>query len=115
ADDRVDFSAQIRPILSENCFHCHGPDSGSREADLRLDVRESAVASAIVPGQPDESELIRRITSSDESERMPPADSDRSLSPEQIDLLSRWVAEGANYESHWSFIPPTKPQLPQLP
>jgi hypothetical protein len=112
ADEALDFNEQVRPILSENCFHCHGPDAAAREADLRLDVRDSAIEGAIVPGDADESELIRRITSSDHSDRMPPADSARSLSPEQIALLTRWVEQGAEYQSHWSFIPPTKPNLP---
>jgi mono/diheme cytochrome c family protein len=112
ADDAIDFNEQIRPILSENCFHCHGPDAAAREADLRLDVRDAAIEWAIVPGKADESEVIRRITSTDATERMPPADSARSLSAEQIDLLTRWVAQGAEYQSHWSFISPTKPDLP---
>jgi hypothetical protein len=109
----LSFNRDIRPILSENCFHCHGPDGNRREAELRLDVRESAVeALAWVPGQPDQSEAIRRIFAADPDDRMPPADSHRSLTDAQKALVKRWVAEGAGYEAHWSYVPPRRPALP---
>ncbi|QDV39080.1 DUF1553 domain-containing protein [Tautonia plasticadhaerens] len=110
-EDRVDFRSQIRPILSDACFHCHGPDAGHREAGLRLDVPEGAFgetasgALPVVPGEPDESELVWRITADDEFSVMPPPDSGRSLTREQIDLLTRWVEQGADWERHWSFSP----------
>jgi mono/diheme cytochrome c family protein/outer membrane murein-binding lipoprotein Lpp len=112
------FSRDVRPILSQNCFQCHGQDEAHRGAGLRLDEREHALAEgesglpAIVPGHPDESEMIARITAEDEGLRMPPADSHKTLTAAQIDVLTRWVAEGAEYEPHWSFIPPEQPSPP---
>ena len=107
------FNRDIRPILSENCFPCHGQDAGRRKADLRLDVRESAVeAGAIVPGDPTASALVERVMSEDDSERMPPPKSNRVLTKEQKELLTRWVAQGAKYQAHWAFIPPVRPALP---
>src|SRR5438477_12492764 len=92
----VEFNRDIRPILSENCFKCHGPDKNQRKADLRLDVREIAVeAEAIVPGKPEASEAIRRIFETDEDERMPPLKANRTLTEAQKQTLKRWVAEGA--------------------
>ena len=112
----ITFNRDIRPILSENCFQCHGPDKNRRKADLRLDVREVAVeALAIVPGKPDESDAIRRIFDNDPEERMPPADSPRTLTDAQKQLLKRWVAEGATYEPHWAYVAPVRPALPALP
>ncbi len=111
----VTYNRDIRPILSENCFACHGPDANKRAAELRLDVRDEAVSkSALVPGKPDESSLIRRILSTDPSEMMPPSESHKSLSPRQKELLKTWIAEGAEYQGHWSFLPPAKPDLPQV-
>jgi hypothetical protein len=120
ADDvPLEFNRDVRPILSENCFACHGFDAAAREADLRLDVAESALEdrggyAALVPGDLEASEAWRRITSDDESEVMPPVDSHRELSAEQKEILRRWIAEGAEYEKHWSFIPPVKAELPQV-
>ncbi len=113
----VDFDRDIRPILSNNCFKCHGPDAGERKADLRLDTKAGALARledhfAIVPGKPDESELLRRITTADADERMPPADSGKTLTPEQIELVKRWIAEGAAWGTHWAFVAPQRPQVP---
>lgn len=108
------FSRDIRPILSQNCFLCHGQDETRRGGGLRLDDREHALAEldsgshAIVPGNLEESELIARITAEDEALRMPPIDSHKILTPEQIELLKRWIAAGAEFEPHWSFIPPQK-------
>lgn len=119
SERKLDFNRDIRPILSENCFHCHGFDENTRQADLRLDEAESAFADrdgvpAIVPGEPESSELWRRITSEDEAERMPPPDSHRVLKPEQKELLRRWIKQGAPYAKHWSFIPPVKAPLPEI-
>lgn len=107
AQDRVQFNRDVRPILSDKCFHCHGPDAKKREADLRLDIREAAVKTgAIAPGKPDQSELVRRILSDDPDERMPPAAAKLGhLSEREADTLRRWIEQGAEYENHWSFIP----------
>jgi hypothetical protein len=110
-----DFRFEIRPILSKNCFACHGPDEAHRQADLRLDERDAAVDfGAIVPGQPDESELIRRILSTDPDEQMPPADSGRKLTSEEIEKIKLWVAEGADYSRHWSYEPPQRREPPKV-
>ncbi|MDB4632432.1 PSD1 and planctomycete cytochrome C domain-containing protein, partial [bacterium] len=110
--DPVDFQRQIRPILAELCFECHGPDEAARKANLRLDEREGALASAIVPGKPLESELIRRVRSSAPDVVMPPAEHQNALNPNQITLLERWIAEGAPYTKHWAFIAPSKAPTP---
>ena len=113
--DPVDFNRDIRPILSENCFYCHGQDAAKRQADLRLDVREAAVdAGAVVPGEPGASTLLERIHSSDADVLMPPPDSNRRLSEEQKRLLEQWIAEGGDYESHWAFVAPVRPPLPSV-
>jgi hypothetical protein len=119
APSRVEFNRDIRPILSDNCFYCHGPDPKHREADLRLDLRDAATAerdgsTAIVPGKPEASALVERITSADADVLMPPPDSNKKLTPRQIDLLRRWIAEGAEYQSHWAYAPLAKPQPPEL-
>jgi hypothetical protein len=107
ADERVQFNRDVRPILSDKCFFCHGPDANKRQADLRLDERPVAVAAgAIAPGRPDQSELIKRVLSEDADERMPPAASKLGrLTPQEIETLRRWIAQGAEYESHWAFLP----------
>ena len=103
----VEFNRDIRPILSENCYQCHGPDSNARQAGLRLDRREEAMAAgAIVPGDFEASKLIARLYDPEPVRVMPPVWSNKKLSDEQKDLLKRWVEEGAEYESHWSYIPP---------
>lgn len=106
----IDFNRDIRPILSNNCFRCHGPDEAKREADLRLDTFEGATAElasgrAIEPHSVADSVIIARIESGDSSERMPPPDSELTLSPKQIELLKQWIAQGAKYEAHWAFQP----------
>lgn len=113
ADEPVAFNRDVRPILSDKCFFCHGPDSAKREADLRLDDREVAVASAaIVPGKPEESELLRRILSSDPDEHMPPAQAKLApLTSQEIDTLRKWIEQGAEYEGHWSFLPLSRTAL----
>ena len=111
----VDFNRDIRPILSENCFYCHGQDSSKRKADLRLDQRAAALeAGAIVPKDPAASELVKRIQSSDPSTRMPPPKSNRRLSAEQKKVLEQWIREGAPYAKHWAFVAPQRPPLPTV-
>ena len=111
----IDFNRQIRPLLSENCFYCHGQDANHRAADLRLDVAEEAVAAgAIVPGDADQSELVARILSDDPTTQMPPPDSNRRLSEEQKQLIRRWIAQGANYDQHWAYQPPQRGELPSV-
>ncbi len=111
----VEFNRDIRPIFSETCFHCHGPDSASRKADLRLDRREVALGKlAIDPGHADKSEMIKRIFSTDKDEMMPPPDSHLTLTDAQKDMLKRWVAAGAEYQPHWSFIAPKRSELPPV-
>jgi hypothetical protein len=103
----VEFNRDIRPILSDRCFYCHGPDEKKQKADLRLDIREAALAAeVIVPGKPDESELIYRITTHDEDDAMPPAKAKKPrLSPDEVALFRRWIEEGAEYQGHWAFQP----------
>ncbi|NND99254.1 MAG: DUF1553 domain-containing protein [Pirellulaceae bacterium] len=113
AADPVDFSRQIRPILSDKCFACHGPDEQTREAGLRLDIRDDAV-DAIAPGNPAESELVQRILSDDPDLQMPPKKSHKDLEADEMELLKQWVAEGAKYEQHWSFRPLKRARLPAI-
>ncbi len=116
----IDFNRDIRPILSKNCFHCHGPDPETREAGLRLDERASAVmklesdAHAIVPEDAAKSELFKRITSDDEYTVMPPPDVSEKLTDAQIAKIKAWIEQGAPYARHWSFIPPQRPALPAV-
>ena len=109
----VSYNQDIRQILVENCFSCHGADSAGRQAGLRLDLRDEAVESgAIVPGDPDSSVMLDRIFSDDPEEVMPPPALKKTLTAEQKELLKRWIAEGSEYEPHWSFIPPQRPYPP---
>jgi hypothetical protein len=111
----LDFNRDIRPILSENCFYCHGQDGQKREADLRLDDRAAAVrAGAIVPGDPGASTILERIHSTDPDVLMPPPNSNRRLSDYQKKTLDRWIKEGAEYEPHWAFTPPVRPAAPEV-
>jgi hypothetical protein len=111
----LDFNRDVRPILSENCFYCHGQDPNKREADLRLDVREDAVkAKAFVPGDPAMSDLVERIFSTDKDDMMPPPKSHRVLTVAQKETLKRWIAEGANYAPHWAFVAPSRPEPPAV-
>jgi hypothetical protein len=117
---KVDFRRDVLPVLSTRCFHCHGPDEGSREAKLRLDVREDAIKDrdgfqAIVPGDIKKSEMIVRITSDDEDEVMPPKKHDKPLTPAEVDILKKWIESGADYELHWSFVKPKRGALPEIP
>jgi len=110
---KIEFNRDVRPILSDNCFYCHGPDASHRQGDLRLDDRDAAVASqAIVPGKDAQSELIRRIVSADPDEQMPPPDSNKKLTARQQEILRRWVAQGAIYQRHWAYEPPVKAPIP---
>src|SRR5688500_2188026 len=116
----LSFNAHVQPILAENCYACHGADPGSRKAGLRLDRAEHAFkpleksGPAIIPSKPEESPLVQRIESTDEKQRMPPPEAHKTLQPEQIATLRQWIAEGAEYEEHWSFIPPKRPSVPAV-
>ncbi len=118
AAEKVSFNRQVRPLLSDQCFACHGPDAGKRKGELRLDIRESAIGAAksgeraIVPGEPAKSALITRIHTEDEDDHMPPASTHKQLSAEQKALLGQWISEGAEYQEHWAYLPPVKPSVP---
>ena len=117
--DKVDFNRDIRPILSDHCFECHGPDAEQRQAELRLDTKEGLFRKAskhpsVVPGQASQSELFKRISSNDPDLRMPPADSGRKLTADQISAIKEWIESGAEWKQHWSFETPTRPMLPPL-
>src|SRR5262245_44451134 len=109
ATQPINFNRDIRAILSDNCFACHGPDDNKRKAKLRFDRKEEPFKPAksgevpIVPGDPAKSELIKRITSKDEDEKMPPPKSGKKLTQQQIDLLTRWISQGAKWQNHWAF------------
>ena len=114
ADPVPDFARDVRPILAENCFKCHGPDDKARKAKLRLDDRTVAVGKgAIVPGKPGESELVSRVLSADPEHMMPPPSTKRTLTAAQKDVLKRWVAAGAPYAAHWAFVKPMRPPVPK--
>jgi hypothetical protein len=116
----VSFNRDIRPIFSDTCFRCHGPDKNARKAGLRLDIRDEALkqtksgVTPIVPGKPDESEIIRRIFSTDKFEVMPPEEAHKVLTTQQKDTIKRWVAEGAKYEGHWAYQPVVRPSVPEI-
>jgi mono/diheme cytochrome c family protein len=118
--ETVSFNRDIRPILSDTCFQCHGPDEKERKSGLRLDERASAVKPAesgeiaIVPGQPEKSELLKRLASKDRDEVMPPPKLHKTIKPEQIELFRKWIAEGAEYQGHWAFLPPARAALPKV-
>lgn len=110
--DKIEFNRDVRPIMSDNCFYCHGPDKGHRKGKLRLDIREDALAKeAFVPGKPEESELIKRLSAHDE-DLMPPKDSNKKLSARDKEVLKRWVAQGGKYQLHWSYEKPVKAAVP---
>ena len=115
AQEPIDFNRDIRPILSENCFYCHGQDANKRQADLRLDDRAAAIEhAAIVPGDLAASTLIQRINTDDPELQMPPPKSNRRLSAAQKELLTRWIRDGAAYSPHWAFVKPNRPELPAV-
>ncbi len=114
-NEAVSFMEQVRPVLSDKCFACHGPDEHTREAELRLDIVESAIeAGAIIPGNPDESELMRRILSEDPDQRMPPEKMHKVLTKQEIETIRRWISEGAVHEQHWSYRPLVRPEVPKI-
>jgi hypothetical protein len=121
SENKPDYNFEVRPILSDNCFACHGPDRENLKGGLRLDLREAATKPAksgdiaVVPGKPESSTLITRIQSTDADEVMPPPKSHKTLSAKQIDTLRRWIASGADYQPHWAFIPPVRATPPTLP
>jgi hypothetical protein len=118
-ETRIDFNRDIRPILSDTCYQCHGPDQAKRKAELRLDTEAGALAdlggrSALVPSNLDQSELYQRIIANDPEERMPPPKSGKALTARQIDLIRRWIEQGGKWQKHWSFIPPVRPVPPEV-
>lgn len=116
AEDLIEYNRDIRPILNDACFACHGPDSASRKGGLRLDQRDAAVEhGAIRPGHPEESEMLRRILSNDPDEVMPPPELKKTLTEDQKKRLTLWIQNGAVYQQHWSYIPPQKPDVPAIP
>ncbi len=119
AQERVDFNRDIRPLFSNNCLTCHGPDQDERATDLRFDTEAGSRVdlggyAAIVPGRPDESNIIERLTTDDVEMRMPPAGKGRQLSSDEVDLIRRWIAQGAPYAKHWSYQKPVRPELPEV-
>ncbi|MED5494119.1 MAG: DUF1549 domain-containing protein, partial [Verrucomicrobiota bacterium] len=114
AGEPVQFNRDIRPILSDNCFACHGFDSNKRKADMRLDVFSDALYTdeILVPGSPEKSALYQRINASDHDDVMPPQDSGKALTPEQKTKLHDWIAQGAKFEKHWAYIPAKRPRVP---
>ena len=112
----IDFNRDIRPMLSDTCFACHGPDPAQRKAGLRFDIKEGAFAKAgvIVPGDSSSSRLIKRISATEPEMRMPPAASERTLSPRQIELFRRWIDEGAKWDTHWAYLPPKRLEPPKV-
>jgi hypothetical protein len=116
---KLQFNRDIRPILAQNCFKCHGPDENEREADFRLDTQaglfgDTSDGKAIVAGKPETSVVLRRIKSKDADVRMPPADSGKKLADEEIARIERWVREGGEWQGHWAYIPPVRPVVPQI-
>src|SRR6516165_6895445 len=124
ANAKLSFNETIQPILSENCYPCHGPDPGARKAGLRLDRGEfpflphekdgEKFGPAIIRGEPDKSPLVWKIEAKNPKDRMPPPEAHKTLSAEQITLLRRWIKQGAPYEEHWAFIAPTRPAAPEV-
>jgi len=115
----LNYNLDIRPILADNCFACHGPDAKTRQVDLRFDTKAGAFSEpsgypVIVPGKPEESELHLRIVSEDDTYRMPPADFNKTLTPEQIEAVTQWIREGAQWEEHWAFTTPVRPTPPTV-
>ena len=120
ADASVKFNRDIRPILTENCFACHGPDANARKAKLRLDIKEGIFEKtpkrepAVVPGNLEKSELWQRITTTDEDDMMPPPESHKVLKAEQKELLKKWILAGAPWQGHWAYIKPERPPVPNV-
>ena len=111
----ISYNYEVRPLLAAKCFACHGSDAAKRKGKLRLDEQASALGrKAIVPGNPDASELIKRLITTDEDEIMPPPEKHNPVTPSELDLLRRWIQEGARYEAHWAFVPPARPVIPAV-
>ncbi len=116
----VEFDRDIRQILSENCFACHGPDPKARKAKLRLDIHDGLLRpdkpddAVVIPGDPAKSKLVYRITTTDPDDHMPPPESGKKLKPQQIDLLTQWIAQGAPWQKHWAYVAPQRPPLPEI-
>ncbi|MEY4775742.1 MAG: hypothetical protein RL759_255, partial [Verrucomicrobiota bacterium] len=121
AEERLEFNRDIRPIFSDTCFACHGPDEAKTKGKLRLDSLEAARRGgksgdpAIVPGHPERSAVMKRLLTTDADDHMPPAEFHKVLSKDQIDLVARWIKEGAVYQGHWAFQTPKKPAVPTIP
>src|SRR6478672_6218687 len=122
-EELISYNFQIRPIFSDKCFKCHGPDANKRQAGLRLDIAEEAYkalkehprAHAIVPGNPNLSEMFLRISSTDTAIQMPPPESHLPvLTDPEIRIIKKWIEQGARYEKHWAFVPPVKPAFPKI-
>src|SRR5688572_7781798 len=116
---KIDYNRDVRPIFSDTCFACHGPDKNTRKSNLRLDTREGAFAMlksgkgrVIVPGKPDESEVYRRVSTKDEDDLMPPAEFHKTLSERQIAIIKKWIEQGAEFKGHWAYLPVQRPALP---
>ncbi len=120
AEAPLDFNRDVRPILSDRCFSCHGPDGEDRQAGLRLDLRDAAIAeldsgaTAVVPGDPTQSEIVTRITSTDPDVVMPPPRFNKPITPAEADILKRWIAAGAEYRGHWAFERVERPAVPEV-
>src|SRR5690349_12975342 len=117
--DRIDFNRDVRPVLSDNCFACHGPDKNKRKADLRLDTKDGLMSSHddvhnVIPGKPEQSELYRRVTTDDPDERMPDPKSNKRLTPREVAILKKWIEQGAEYKGHWAYLKPTRPAVPAV-
>jgi hypothetical protein len=115
----ANFSRDVLPILSDNCFTCHGPDESKRKAHLRLDTKEGVFADrggyrVVVPGKSTESMLYQKISAADETMRMPPSFSGRTLTPAQIETIKRWIDEGAVWDEHWAYVAPKRPPVPEV-
>src|SRR4051794_36054183 len=116
---QIDFNRDIRPIFSENCYACHGPDKNKRKADLRLDTREGIFSviegrTMVVAGKPAESEVMKRVTATDPAERMPDPKSNKRLTDRQIALLTKWIEQGAAWKGHWAYITPVRAAVPAI-
>ena len=120
ADDHVDFGRDIRPMLAEKCFSCHGLDEENRETDLRMDTKDGLYVEldsgefAVVPGDSLNSAIYARLVTDDEDERMPPIDAKKDVSADEIDLIKRWIDQGAPWQQHWSLVAPVRPPLPKV-
>src|SRR5262245_2561080 len=120
AQPAINFNREVRPVLSENCFACHGPDNNKRKAGLRLDTKEGIFEKtkkrepAVVPGSLDKSELWRRINATDPDDVMPPPESHKVLKPEQKEVFKKWILAGAPWQGHWAYIKPERPPVPNV-